>query len=118
MGTRMLMIGCGNMGGAMLKGWLAGGLAPEAFTVVDPYLDAAPEGVAVHAALFGEDQARYLVAVKDAAVVLEAAKAAGVSAAVIGQAGGEDIAVDGLFALPLAKLRSAHEGWMPEYMGG
>lgn len=40
-----LQFGCGNMGGAMLKGWLAGGLAPEAFTVVDPYLDAAPEGV-------------------------------------------------------------------------
>ncbi len=76
------------------------------------------EGVAAHAALFGEDQARYLIAVKDAAVVLEAAKAAGVTATVIGQAGGEDIAVEGLFALPLAKLRSAHEGWMPAYMGG
>jgi phosphoribosylformylglycinamidine synthase len=76
------------------------------------------EGVAVHAALFGEDQARYLIAVKDATVVLDAAKAAGVSAAVIGQAGGEDIAVEGLFTLPLAKLRSAHEGWMPSYMGG
>ncbi len=75
------------------------------------------EGVAVHAALFGEDQARYLIAVKDPAVVLDAAKAAGVTAAVIGQAGGDDIAVEGLFALPLAKLRSAHEGWMPSYMG-
>lgn len=40
-----LQFGCGNMGGAMLKGWLQGGLAPEGFTVVDPYLDAAPPGV-------------------------------------------------------------------------
>lgn len=41
----LLQFGCGNMGGAMLKGWLAGGIAPQAFTVVDPYLDAAPDGV-------------------------------------------------------------------------
>lgn len=40
-----LQFGCGNMGGAMLKGWLAGDLAPETFTVVDPYLEAAPHGV-------------------------------------------------------------------------
>jgi pyrroline-5-carboxylate reductase len=31
----ILIFGCGNMGGAMLTGWLAGGLAPERFTVVD-----------------------------------------------------------------------------------
>lgn len=42
---RILQIGCGNMGGAMLAGWLAGGIAPEAFTVVDPLLAAAPVGV-------------------------------------------------------------------------
>lgn len=40
-----LQFGCGNMGGAMLKGWLAGGIAPETFTVVDPFLEAAPPGV-------------------------------------------------------------------------
>jgi phosphoribosylformylglycinamidine synthase len=78
----------------------------------------APAGVPAHAALFGEDQARYLIAVKDAAPLLDAAKAAGVTASVIGQAGGEDIAVTGLFALPLAALREAHEGWMPSFMEG
>ena len=72
----------------------------------------------VHAQLFGEDQARYLVAVKDAAPILAAAKAAGVEASVIGKAGGSDLAVDGLFTLPLAKLRAEHEGWMPGFMGG
>ncbi|MBB3891972.1 phosphoribosylformylglycinamidine synthase [Phenylobacterium haematophilum] len=74
--------------------------------------------IPAHALLFGEDQARYLVAVKDAAPILAAAQAAGVEAAVIGKAGGEDVAVAGLFTLPLAKLRSEHEGWMPAYMGG
>ncbi|MGH6999736.1 MAG: phosphoribosylformylglycinamidine synthase subunit PurL [Phenylobacterium sp.] len=73
---------------------------------------------APHAFLFGEDQARYLVAVKDAAPILAAAQTAGVEAAVVGKAGGEAIAVEGLFTLPLAKLRAEHEGWMPAYMGG
>ncbi len=41
----ILIIGCGNMGGAMLAGWLAGGLDPARFTVVDPFLEQAPAGV-------------------------------------------------------------------------
>ena len=41
----ILIVGCGNMGGAMLAGWLAGGLDPARFTVVDPALPAAPDGV-------------------------------------------------------------------------
>ncbi len=78
----------------------------------------AATSAAPHAFLFGEDQARYLVAVKDAAPILAAAQAAGVEAAVVGKAGGADLAVEGLFTLPLAKLRAEHEGWMPAYMGG
>lgn len=41
----ILIIGCGNMGGAMLQGWLAGGLSPARFTIVDPVLAEAPQGV-------------------------------------------------------------------------
>jgi pyrroline-5-carboxylate reductase len=41
----ILLFGCGNMGGAMLAGWLASGMAPARFTVVDPFLAAAPGGV-------------------------------------------------------------------------
>jgi len=41
----ILIFGCGNMGGAMLAGWLRGGLDPARFTVVDPYLAAVPDGV-------------------------------------------------------------------------
>jgi pyrroline-5-carboxylate reductase len=47
----ILFVGCGNMGGAMLAGWLAGGLPPSRFTVVDPVLAAAPEGVTLLRAL-------------------------------------------------------------------
>ncbi|MDE8650406.1 pyrroline-5-carboxylate reductase family protein [Novosphingobium album (ex Liu et al. 2023)] len=42
---KILIVGCGNMGGAMLAGWLAGGLSPARFTVVDPYMAEAPSGV-------------------------------------------------------------------------
>ena len=41
----ILLIGCGNMGGAMLAGWLAGGFDPARFTIVDPVLAEAPAGV-------------------------------------------------------------------------
>jgi pyrroline-5-carboxylate reductase len=47
----ILLVGCGNMGGAMLAGWLAGGLAPSRFTVVDPVLMEAPAGVSLLRAL-------------------------------------------------------------------
>jgi pyrroline-5-carboxylate reductase len=41
----ILILGCGNMGGAMLAGWLRGGTVPGRFTVVDPVLGEAPQGV-------------------------------------------------------------------------
>lgn len=41
----LLIVGCGNMGGAMLAGWLAGGMAASRVTVVDPVLGAPPPGV-------------------------------------------------------------------------
>lgn len=41
----ILIIGCGNMGGAMLKGWLAAGADPSRFTVVDPLVGETPAGV-------------------------------------------------------------------------
>ncbi|MCB2061612.1 MAG: pyrroline-5-carboxylate reductase [Novosphingobium sp.] len=43
--SSLLLVGCGNMGGAMLSGWLAAGLEPSRFTVIDPMLAAAPDGV-------------------------------------------------------------------------
>jgi pyrroline-5-carboxylate reductase len=46
----MLIYGCGNMGGAMLRGWLSAGVAPERFTVVDPAVTGLSDGVEVHRA--------------------------------------------------------------------
>jgi pyrroline-5-carboxylate reductase len=44
----LLIIGCGNMGGAMLAGWLAAGESPARFAVLDPALPQAPAGVALY----------------------------------------------------------------------
>ncbi|MCR5875003.1 phosphoribosylformylglycinamidine synthase subunit PurL [Phenylobacterium sp. J426] len=74
-------------------------------------------GPRAHALLFGEDQARYLVAVEDPADVLAAAGKAGVLADVVGVAGGEALSCPGLFELSLDELRQTHEGWMPGWMG-
>jgi pyrroline-5-carboxylate reductase len=37
MSTRILLIGAGKMGGAMLEGWLRDGLKPSDVTVIDPH---------------------------------------------------------------------------------
>ncbi|MBS0362621.1 MAG: phosphoribosylformylglycinamidine synthase subunit PurL [Proteobacteria bacterium] len=77
----------------------------------------ATEDCATHAWLFGEDQGRYLVAARAADAILAAAEASGVPARVVGEAGGDMIARPGLFSLPLERLRTAYEGWMPGFMG-
>jgi pyrroline-5-carboxylate reductase len=61
----LVLLGCGKMGSALLQGWLAGGLAPDAVHVIDP----APsdwvraQGVHINDAL-PADPAVVLVAVK------------------------------------------------------
>ncbi|HVR90941.1 MAG TPA: pyrroline-5-carboxylate reductase [Novosphingobium sp.] len=49
----LLIVGCGNMGGAMLAGWLAGGLDPARVTIFDPNLAAAPTGTTLLRELAG-----------------------------------------------------------------
>jgi pyrroline-5-carboxylate reductase len=43
----ILIVGCGNMAGAMLRGWLAAGVPADRFTVVDPAGPAVPAGVTI-----------------------------------------------------------------------
>lgn len=43
----ILLVGCGNMAGAMLEGWLAAGLPADSFTVMDPAREAVPGGLPV-----------------------------------------------------------------------
>jgi phosphoribosylformylglycinamidine synthase len=80
------------------------------------YLDPRDEALSW---LFGEDQARYLIAMPahSADLVYDAAEKAGVPAEPIGVAGGCEIAF-GEQALDIADLRKAHEGWLPAYMAG
>ena len=61
----LLLVGCGSMGGALLRGWLARGLAPHAAHVIDPdppgWLDA--RGVPVNGPM-PADPAVLVLAVK------------------------------------------------------
>jgi len=45
---KLLIVGCGNMGGAMLAGWLAAGEERARFEVLDPVLEKAPRGIVLH----------------------------------------------------------------------
>jgi pyrroline-5-carboxylate reductase len=55
------LIGCGNMGGAMLRGWIANGLDPAQVIVVDPALPLVPDGVAVSAEIPRDSAAPFMV---------------------------------------------------------
>ncbi len=79
---------------------------------------APPAGPPKHAALFGEDQARYLIACPPAEAdrILADAKAAGVPAARAGTTGGDAVTIGGREAAKLADLKAAHEGFFPALM--
>jgi phosphoribosylformylglycinamidine synthase subunit PurL len=72
--------------------------------------------------LYGEDQARYLIALPSnkADDLDKRARAAGVSYLVVGEAGGREISYLGVSGnrerVPLEDLRKAHESWLPAYM--
>ncbi|MFO1091167.1 MAG: phosphoribosylformylglycinamidine synthase subunit PurL [Hyphomicrobiales bacterium] len=75
----------------------------------------------IHAQLFGEDQARYVVtcAPAEAAAILKQLQGKGVPATRIGTVSGTDsVAILGHATVPLAKLRASHEGWFPGFMQG
>ncbi|WP_051014718.1 phosphoribosylformylglycinamidine synthase subunit PurL [Teichococcus cervicalis] len=79
-------------------------------------LDPAPAGLPAHAFWYGEDQGRYVVAVRDGAALIEAARAAGVPAMKLGRSGGGDLVVQGAVTISVADLRAAHERFLPELM--
>jgi phosphoribosylformylglycinamidine synthase len=71
-----------------------------------------------HAAAFGEDQGRYLIAASaaDADKIAADAHAAGLSARAVARLKDGSIAVPGEGPLPLSQLRRTHEGWFPAFM--
>lgn len=44
----IILFGCGNMAGAMLRGWIAGGVDASRFVVVDPFAASVPDGVLLY----------------------------------------------------------------------
>ncbi|HUE46415.1 MAG TPA: phosphoribosylformylglycinamidine synthase subunit PurL [Aestuariivirgaceae bacterium] len=98
----------GGLAAALCEMALAGDLGAE----IDPV------GSEPHVALFGEDQARYVVTctAANAEPVLSQAAAANVPAEAIGKVGGTEIVIDATAAVPLAALRTVHEGWFPGFM--
>jgi phosphoribosylformylglycinamidine synthase len=81
-------------------------------------LEFAPGGIPAHAAWFGEDQARYVVAASPdkADAIHKAAAVAEVPVRVLGTVGGDAIALEGETPLPLSALKAAHEDWLPRFM--
>jgi phosphoribosylformylglycinamidine synthase subunit PurL len=74
-----------------------------------------------HQALFGEDQARYVLTCKagEAAKIITQAHVKGIDVIRIGTVTGEaTLNVQGQATISLAELKSAHEGWFPAYMSG
>ncbi|WP_417310354.1 phosphoribosylformylglycinamidine synthase subunit PurL [Devosia sp.] len=99
-----------------------GGLACAAADMAlasDIGIKLAHEGaVPMHGFLFGEDQARYLIAAKkeDAIAILQDAKADDIPIQVVGLGGGTAITVNGAHSLELTRLREAWAGWLPGLM--
>ena len=77
-----------------------------------------PAGLPAHAFWFGEDQARYVLAMADGASVIARAGAAGVPARAIGRSGGEELTLAGAFSISVLALRAANAAWLPAFMAG
>ena len=101
----------GGLGVALAEMAIAGGIG--ATLAIEP-------SIPLHAFLFGEDQARYvLTATPDSAeAIRESAHAAGIDCAVIGWTGGDALTIQGDIAIFLGDLRRRHESWLPEFMAG
>jgi phosphoribosylformylglycinamidine synthase II len=76
----------------------------------------APSRLPAYAFWFGEDQGRYVVAVKDADMVAQRAHAAGVPVTRLGATGGRVLALGDERPLPINDLRRRFEHWLPAYM--
>ncbi|MBO0662748.1 phosphoribosylformylglycinamidine synthase subunit PurL [Jiella sp. MQZ9-1] len=73
-----------------------------------------------HAVLFGEDQARYVVALKadEAERFVAAARESNVPLRRLGTAGGDRLTIAGRLDLALEAMTRAHESWFPSFMSG
>jgi phosphoribosylformylglycinamidine synthase II len=101
----------GGLGVALSEMAIAGGLGAS--------LSIAPP-IPLHAFLFGEDQARYLLtaAPEAAKAIAEDAASAGIACEVIGVTGGDALTIPGRIAILVEELQRRHEEFLPEFMAG
>ena len=85
-------------------------------TGVGARLSAHPREIPGHAFWFGEDQARYLVAVPDSASFIRAADAAGIPAMRLGTSGGGDLTLPDGGTISVESLRADNAAFFPEWM--
>jgi phosphoribosylformylglycinamidine synthase len=78
----------------------------------------AAAGLPAHAFLFGEEQARYVVAARatEAMMIAVQGKAIGLSIQTLGSTGGDELKLPGEAPISVAELAAAHESWFPAYM--
>ena len=71
-----------------------------------------------HAFLFGEDQARYIIAARatEAMMIAIEGKAVGLTIQTLGSTGGGDLKLPGEAPIAVAELTAAFESWLPTYM--
>ena len=102
----------GGLAVALAEMAMAGGIGAT--------INALPDGMPAHAALFGEDQARYLLTCPVDRVdwVMDQLAAAGVPVRCIGDTGGNALTLPGEEPISVAALARAHETWLPAYMAG
>ena len=74
-------------------------------------------GLPCHAALFGEDQGRYLLSCTEAEAGAILAASDAVSIGRIGTTRGTALILPGEAPIEVAEIRRVREAWMPEYMG-
>ncbi|MBX9618448.1 MAG: phosphoribosylformylglycinamidine synthase subunit PurL [Hyphomicrobiales bacterium] len=81
-------------------------------------IDARPHGAPPHAVFFGEDQARYVIAVDQDATadIIARGRDLGVAVARIGTTGGEELTILDEPPIKIAALKAAHERWFPAFM--
>jgi len=97
----------GGLSQTLVESCLRGGLGVRITLPGDPFV-----------ALFSESVARAVVAVRpnNEGKVVALAEAAGVPVTRLGTIGGDTLAVEGLFEIPLHELRDAHTGTFPRFL--
>lgn len=95
------LLGCGNMGGALLRRWLAGGLTQVA--VIDPAPRGLPDGVAAAAAPPGSVPDVLVVAVKPQMLATAAAP-------LVARLGPDTLIVSIVAGVPVVTLSALFEG--------